>query len=568
MAGTGSQITRYYGEFRGLDLRGAECNLNRSPDALNVWRNYKNLAAIETRPSMQTIWADVNVGFHPSIYPLNILFLGETLFMIANNGIYKLVDGSIQRLGDPISSFHPINYYYVFNDSLYFFNKNGLYKVNETSNMYIYADAYVPTTSIGRKPEGGGQTHEDVNLISGYRINTFIGDGTSTKYYLDSTNIDDIAEVYVNDEELFDYTYSEAEGSVTFAEAPPKPGTDGQDNVSIKYYKNVHSNADNPIINCTVATIFDNRIFVSGNPQYPNRVWHSSLNNATYFSDLDYYDDGTEKAKVRALVPGNNALWVLKEPSDSGDSIYYHMPTLDETYGKIYPSSHSSVSLGCVGKGVNFNDDIMFASESGFVGMNGDVTTEQAVAHRSSLVDRVLTANPKYKDMTLVEWQGYLLVFIDNECYLADSRAVLQNENHLEYEWYHWEFDYVITCVAVKNDVLYLGTLDGRICTLTGDGAVNSYWCTPKDKFSAPNMVKSTNKKSFVVEAEGDVDISIKTNNDQEFQPIASYSDIKDHIVCKLKAKKFKDLQIKFASNTRFRLESVTLEAIVGGYLK
>jgi hypothetical protein len=32
--------------------------------------------------------------------------------------------------------------------------------------------------------------------------------------------------------------------------------------------------------------------------------------------------------------------------------------------------------------------------------------------------------------------------------------------------------------------------------------------------------------------------------------------------------KKFKDIQLKFASNTRFSLETVTLEAFIGGYIK
>ena len=48
MADTGDRVTRKYKNFRGVDFRGEECSLNRSPDSLNVWRNYKNLASIET----------------------------------------------------------------------------------------------------------------------------------------------------------------------------------------------------------------------------------------------------------------------------------------------------------------------------------------------------------------------------------------------------------------------------------------------------------------------------------------------------------------------------------------
>ena len=41
MSETGSLVTRRYGSFRGADFRGEDDNLARSPDCLNVWRDYK-----------------------------------------------------------------------------------------------------------------------------------------------------------------------------------------------------------------------------------------------------------------------------------------------------------------------------------------------------------------------------------------------------------------------------------------------------------------------------------------------------------------------------------------------
>ena len=51
-------------------------------------------------------------------------------------------------------------------------------------------EGFVPTTSIGRKPAGGGSVHEDVNLLSDRRINTFLADGTSKAFFLDVPSID------------------------------------------------------------------------------------------------------------------------------------------------------------------------------------------------------------------------------------------------------------------------------------------------------------------------------------------------------------------------------------------
>ena len=45
-------ITRVYSNFRGVDFRGEEINLMRSPDSLNVWKDYKETESIRTRPEM------------------------------------------------------------------------------------------------------------------------------------------------------------------------------------------------------------------------------------------------------------------------------------------------------------------------------------------------------------------------------------------------------------------------------------------------------------------------------------------------------------------------------------
>ena len=100
---------------------------------------------------------------------------------------------------------------------------------------------------------------------------------------------------------------------------------------------------------------------------------------------------------------------------------------------------------------------------------------------------------------------------------------------------------------------------------LTSD--VESYWVTPKDKFSAPQKLKTTNKRGCVVEATGDISVFAKLE-DTDFEHIGTYEDIKDYFVSRIKRKKFKDIQLKFYSSTRFSLETVTLECFIGGYIK
>ena len=559
----GDLVPRIYSSFRGADFRGDEVNLTRSPDCLNVWKDYKNTESIRTRPAMA-----LQTAFNTPVWGVFFYKVGNTQMQLIHSGttLYKLVDGEIETLFEGLKPANSQSF--IYNNIWYF--KDGLHYLRYDGETIEEVTGYIPTTSIGRKPAGGGSTYEDVNMLSDMRINMFLADGKSTDFYLDAKDIDSDVHpfVMVNNEPLniteFDVSFSE--GKITFATAPEAPLTDGQDNVYVRFKKKVTGHRDR-INNCTLLQVFDNRVFFSGNQDYPNVLWHCSLNDPTYCSDLDYYNEGMDLAEIKGLVAGNNALWVLKEPSQANTTIFYHNPVVDADYGKIYPSTHSDIAEGCVGKAINFNDDICFFSNRGMEAINGDVTTEQVIAHRSMMVDSKLVAEEDYKEMLLEEWEGYLLVFIKNKVYLADSRAVFTNENHIEYEWFYWELGKNVTCTMVHDGVLYLGAEDGVYTLTDNEASVESYWTTPIDKFKHPQYQKTTNKRGCVVEATGDITVYVKTDK-TDWEKINEYKNVTDYFVSRIKRKKFKDIQVKFHSNTRFSLETATLECYVGGYIK
>lgn len=642
-------VSRVYGSFRGVDFRGEEINITRSPDSLNVYRDYKETESIKTRPGLECLTEISRFGEIYGIYTytaksngtdLLIIHAGDKLSYVNFDGFNydkiptsKMInpDGSITQQIVFDGNYEGVrakkSSAFVFNNIFYFmdgknflsFDGNSWLNVptgeyNEMYGMEMPSTAYIPTTSIGKNPSGGGTVHEDVNMLSDWRKNSFVGDGESTVYYLDTQGLDSRAEhgtywvefdnarmleygtpgvfyicftnadepniyrlevanngwteIFINGE-ITDIKYGVdiENGVVVFDSAPPAPATAGQDNVVI-CFKKTNEN-EKKILGCTLQEVFDNRVFYAGNPDYPNMMWHSSLNDPTYCSDLDYYNEGVlDSAKITGLVAGNNALWVFKSPSRDNTTVFYHTPTIDYEYGKIYPSSHSSIATGCVGGAINFNDDIVFFSDKGMEGISGDVTTEQVIAHRSSLVDRKMITEEDYGNMILVEWEGYLVVIISNKAYLADSRAMFTNENHYEYEWFYWEFEENISAATVINGVMYLGTETGNLYALADtEGDVPSYWTTPKDKFKYPQYQKTTNKRGCVVEATGDITVSVKTDK-TGWEKIGDYENITDYFVSRIKRKKFKDIQLKFSSETRFTLETATLECFIGGYIK
>lgn len=566
---SGSLITRNYKDFRGVDFSNKEVNIVRSPDSLNMWKNYKNNLGkcIETRPDMELLQT-----FSNTVFGLFFYKVGDIEHMIVHCGtqLLDVVNGETKVLKE--EGMNPRrSYSFIYNNIFYI--KDGINYLEYDGETIQEVVGYIPTTSISRKPEGGGATYEDVNLLTSFRKNSFSADGKATRYYLDAKDIDSDYQpiVIANGEQVTDFEVDfigdKVGAFVEFKEAPKEPLTIGQDNVTITFKKTVQGHRDR-INKCTLLSVFDNRVFFSGNENYPNAIFHSALNDPRYCSDLDFYNEGLDSSNIKTMVAGNNALWVFKEPSQANTTVFYHVPSIDSEYGKVYPSVHSSISTGCVGTGINFNDDIVFFSDRGMEAINGDITTEQVLAHRSSLVDNKMLNESNYKNMILEEWEGYLLVIIDNKVYLADSRAMFTNENHVEYEWFYWELDKNITCTQVKDGVLFLCAENG-IYTLTKESEIESYWTTPLDEFNYPQYRKTTNKKGCVIDTtckEMSVYAQIDNNG---FNLIDTYKDItEDYVVCRIKQKKWKAIQLKFTSNKPFKLYSSTLEAYIGSYVK
>ena len=561
MASSGDLITKDYKNFRGVDFNTGEILPSRSSFSLNMWKNYKNNAkCVETRP-LEVL----ETTFDNTIKSMYHYTINNVLHKITHCGT-KLYDGTTQIYSG--MNVVPAQYF-IFNDILYI--KDGINYLKYNGSTVSVVEGYIPITSMGKSPEGAGTTYQDVNLLTGKRKNSFVADGTSTRYQLDAENLDAGFAVYA---EVNGFTITEGSGLsvarstgiVTFDSPPDIPETEGQDNVIITFSKTIAGNRDK-ITHCTMLCEFDNRIFFSGYVNQPNMIWHSALENPEYVSDLDYYIEG-DISPVKALVAGNNALWVFKEPNQSNTTIFYHNPVIDNTYGKIYPSVHSSISMGCVSTGINFNDDICFFSNRGLDGISSDITTEQVLGHRSTNIDNMLLKEPNYKNLILQEWQGYLLVCIDNAVYLADSRGKYQSSSgDIEYEWFYWQFTNNITAAYVKDDILYLG-MDNKIYKLIGtEGTIESIWRFPKEDFNAPIYLKTTNKRGGTAVCEGDITIKTKTDNN-DWETINTYEEEKGYIVYRIKKKKFKDIELEFSSTEPIKLYEATLQAFIGGYVK
>ena len=593
----GTSIKRTYTNFRGVDFANDPgiVNISRSPDALNVWKNYSDTqgSCIETRPGYSKL-ADFSYKIN-GFYVYNnkaLIHSGTNLYLWTN---FPDTPATSQLLKNDLNNNRST--FVIFDDKIYISDGKYYLVYDGTTLKEVKNDSpFIPTTTIGRQPSGGGEMYQDVNLLTPYRKNSFWGDGTSTEYYLDATGIDSVSEVVVDGSVVNsnDYTVDLIAGKVTFDTTPSQAIT--SDNVVIKFSKTISGYTDR-ISKCSKIVTFDRRVFYTGNPDYPNAIFHCELNNPQYISDLAYYQDGTDESAVKSMVVGNNILWVFKEANQQNDTIFYHTATTDSE-GRVYPNFQGNVSTGCYADATNYKDDIVFLSRNGLEGIaNENIDSRQLLSHRSSLVDNKMINENNYNLAMMTEWEGYLLILVDHKIYLADMRQMYQGILGYEYEWYLWDLGVEICYLKEYKGKLYVGAENGSIFVLGGTNdngsAITSYWTTPMDNFGYGNLNKTTNKRGGLAKIKtipnGAIKVSEVTNKRQEEKFIKKYSatgfdfsnidfsnfsfvtNNQSYIVYKIKEKKFVELSLKFYSdelNKPFGIYSVTIETFAGGYVK
>lgn len=584
MADLDDIITRKYTNFRGVDFTGGILSSYRSPDALNMWKNYKDDDCVQTRPGMKllnTFNGEVfGLFFLNKEGKLNVLVhIGTKLLKWINYPNMPAETSELFSNLNPKQSKH-----FVYDDTLFILD--GIHYLEYDGTTVKEVVGTIPYTSYYKNPDGSTSIDDDtdtdlvyqpVNVLTPKRKNRFIADGESKKYQLDTIGLDS-ASIYlmeaivdsVNMIENIDFTVDRVNGIVTFNEIPKK-GVD----VEITLSKTTANYRDR-IINSNLICEFDNRIFFSGNIDFPNTVFHSELNDPRYVRDTAYYECGLNKAEVKAIIPGNNVLWVLKDIEQNASSLYYLTPTLDSTYNKIYPSVNGSISLGCISVGINFNDDIVFFSKNGLEGIsNSSLYSEQILQHRSSLIDAKLLKETNIENMKIAEYEGYLMCLVNSHIYLADKRMLSQNNaNEVEYDWFYWELPYEIDYIREYRGNLYLGNSNGQLFMLDGisdNGTdISSYWITKKDDFGYPSYTKTTNKRGNVLDFKvmNNDNIKLDTIVDNTLKEKTILSDKKGYSAFRIKDKKFKSIQIKISSNKPFGLFSCTIQGFVAGYIK
>lgn len=242
--------TTNYGNFRGVDFSTEAVSVakNRLAYGQNFYIDADGFP--EKRPGVRTLiripkfdsnGAPINGQYDDTATVYGIVrarfqnavklyvFAGDKVYL-AEDGFAALVDMRTQGQENfwyyqGSGEFGEIEHLQIGNN-VYFVTGNG-YFVDDILGQYFAPvseseSVYIPTTSINRLPAGGGEQYEDANILTRLRKNTFVADGTATKFVLDGPCGDgDSVRVEVNGEVVTAYTFTPAgTGSGSVATVP------------------------------------------------------------------------------------------------------------------------------------------------------------------------------------------------------------------------------------------------------------------------------------------------------------------------------------------------------------
>jgi len=408
---------------------------------------------------------------------------------------FAVIGGGIYALGDKDKSYRLIGQTGLMPEEFTPFG-NGIYCLAEElfrcfDDRIETVEGYVPLVATACTPAGQRTVYEQPNLLSAKRRVRYNADGISVTYSLPEKDFIGIVSVSVDGEVLDSSKYTPffESGAVDLAEPPKK----GINNVEICYEVKPNYKLKRLITGCKYATVFENRLFVFGNPNYPDRVYHSELADGIpsceYFTETGYH--AFEK-EVTALIPCYNRLLIFFEDSACFTFAELKTNSVGESFTS-FPVYELHGSKGCIisGIGCSFDNTPVTLCKDG---LNKWVST--AIADERSAV---VFSERAFKFVTEVLWQHKKLKLYNrrshSELWFCTNLGTLIYNYALDC-FYFYDLCDIYSLHEYGRD-LWLGLEDGRVCrfneesVLDGDKPIVAKLETPYCSFGAPYELKS-----------------------------------------------------------------------------
>ena len=194
-------------------------------------------------------------------------------------------------------------------------------------------------------------TVEDVNGIRGWTLDTTDGVIATTFNTFDNTQLASTA--------YSEWTVSEFEGQLIFA---------SDDSTIDPLLLDPVTFASTALVagfpHFSMSTVYQNRLWVAGDPDNPSRLYYSDLNDPTQGYAANFFDiDPFSKARITALHVHKGVLFIFKGPRKGSIHI------LSGRTVSTFAIDQFSATIGCPGPNalVDFQNNVMFMDAQGHI---------------------------------------------------------------------------------------------------------------------------------------------------------------------------------------------------------
>lgn len=501
--------------FLGVDLRNSPANVDmtRSPMCVNMIRD--TIGTNRKRNGYETIAAldgPVN-GFHTLKTPLlkkHLIHAGTKIYTFnpQDDSVTFLYEGA----NNHFSQARQIN------SKLYIIDGADMLVYDGETLKSITESAYVPTVAIAKLHDGGGTSLEPINLLTPKRTERFTGDATHTTFQLGATELDEDAVTMksLNESGGFDtltegtdFTVNRYLGTFTLTEAKATPVT-GVDNLYVTYAKTVEGYADR-VRKCDICTLYGmngqrDRMFIAGNPSYPNYDWYCKSNDPTYFGDTWYSVLGQDDSAIMGYSIQNGNLITYKDGQANDSNVILRAGEYDNnSKAVVFRTIGNYEAAGAVGKytHVTLQNEPMYLTTAGSIHAltPSDVLGERSSQERSYYITTELSKEEGLADAYACGFDEFYMLAVGDRMYILDTAQASYERNApystRQYEAYLWT-GIGARVLSVIDGRLFFGTADGKVKRFfnqdvggyTDDGVI-------EEKTVMIDSVEVTTKESF-----------------------------------------------------------------------
>lgn len=596
--------------FKGLDLANSWVTVDkgRSIDSVNI------ISDLAGKPVKRTGYETL-ISTNGRINGIHRLKTAEVEKILVHTestlAEWDMAENALSQLKEGLANERSVSIQY--NSKLAIIDGKQMLVLGEFDESYqvktAEEEAFIPTVLINADSDQsppGGTEYEGVNFLTPKRYINFVIDtdseSNSFKLYVPEGKLVDgewLVVEKVNDDgewsAITPTSTSYIEGYVVVSKTSVSDVPENVDNVRIGYYVAPKEDDGAEVINkCTVAKLYGvggntNRLFLSGNPDFPNRIFYSELDNFLHFPKQNYLTVGVDASIVVGFSKVSDYLAVHKEDNGQDASIFLISGSLDYNSKAVFAVKSGINSNGAISKYAfcDFFGEPLYLTKNGVYAITTqEITFEKYAENRSFYI------NPELCEFDLsgacaIEYNNYYYLSVGGGVvYAADGRQKVYESNapmsSFQYEWYKLDNIPARVWWEYEGD-LYFGTDNGEIkrffkanehtVTMNGykddNAAVKCYWCTPFFYFDRMNEWKNLQnlavmlapfRRSSVdifyrargaeVHAVNDAHVDIFDFNDIDFTRFTFRTDNSPAIVVTdNRLKRFMLIQFKFENN-------------------